>query len=85
MSVFRPLIGMNKQKIIAEAKLIGTYGISIEPQPDCCSVFMPDHPTTCSKIKDLEYDEKRFPWKELMIHALDSVGTVDLDALDNSA
>ena len=40
MSVLRPLIGMNKQEIITHAKQIGTYDISIEPQPDCCSVFM---------------------------------------------
>ena len=84
MSVFRPLIGMNKQEIIAEAKLIGTYDISVEPQPDCCSVFMPDHPTTRSKIKYLEADERLFPWEELMARALDSVETVDLDGSDES-
>ena len=84
MSVFRPLIGMNKQEIIAQAKVIGTYNTSIEPQPDCCSVFMPDHPTTCSKIKYLEADERLFPWEELMASALDSVETLDLDKSDDS-
>lgn len=85
MSVFRPLIGMNKQEIITQAKKIGTYDISIEPQPDCCSVFMPDHPTTRSKLKNLEYDESRFPWKELMARALDSVEIIDLDESDESS
>ena len=84
ISVFRPLIGMNKQEIINQAKLIGTYDISIEPQPDCCSVFMPDHPTTRSKIKYLEADERLFPWEELMSRALDSVETVNLDESDES-
>ena len=79
---FRPLIGMNKQEIITQAKLIGTYDTSIEPQPDCCSVFMPDHPTTNSKIKYLEADERLFPWEELMARALDSVEIVDLDESD---
>ncbi len=82
MSVFRPLIGMNKQEIITQAKKIGTYDISIEPQPDCCSVFMPDHPSTNCKIKYLEVDERLYPWEELKSSALDSVETIDLDDLD---
>ncbi len=82
MSVLRPLIGMNKQEIITHAKQIGTYDISIEPQPDCCSVFMPDHPSTSCKIKYLEADERLYPWEELMSSALDSVETIDLDDLD---
>ena len=82
MSVFRPLIGMNKQEIITQAKKIGTYDISIEPQPDCCSVFMPDHPSTNCKIKYLEADERLYAWEELKSSALDSVETIDLDDLD---
>ena len=82
MSVFRPLIGMNKQEIIMHAKQIGTYDISIEPQPDCCSVFMPDHPGTSCKIKYLEADERLYPWEELMSSALDSMETINLDDLD---
>ena len=82
MSVLRPLIGMNKQEIITQAKKIGTYDISIEPQPDCCSVFMPDHPSTNCKIKYLEADERLYPWEELKSNALDSVETIDLDDLD---
>ena len=82
MSVFRPLIGMNKQEIIMHAKQIGTYDISIEPQPDCCSVFMPNHPSTSCKIKYLESDESLYPWEDLMSQALDSMETIDLDDLD---
>jgi thiamine biosynthesis protein ThiI len=72
-SVFRPLIGMDKKDIIAEAKKIDTYDISVEPHPDCCSVFMPSHPATRAKIVDLEEDEKKFPWQELMQAALDKM------------
>ena len=82
MSVFRPLIGMNKQEIIIQAKQIGTYDISIEPQPDCCSVFMPDQPNTRCKIKYLEADERLYPWEDLMASALNSVETISLDDLD---
>ena len=82
MSILRPLIGMNKQEIITHAKQIGTYDISIEPQPDCCSVFMPNHPSTSCKMKYLEADERLYPWEELMSSALDSMETIDLDDLD---
>lgn len=82
MSILRPLIGMNKQEIITHAKQIGTYDISIVPQPDCCSVFMPNHPSTSCKMKYLEADERLYPWEELMSSALDSLETIDLDDLD---
>jgi thiamine biosynthesis protein ThiI len=44
LPVMRPLIGMNKEKIISEAQNIGTYDISILPFNDCCTVFSPKHP-----------------------------------------
>jgi thiamine biosynthesis protein ThiI len=57
MPVLRPLIGMDKEEIIQLAKKIGTYEISIKPQEDCCTLFVPKHPATKSnpeKIKELE-------------------------------
>ncbi len=46
MPVFRPLIGMDKTEIIAVARRIGTFEISIEPYEDCCTIFTPKHPRT---------------------------------------
>ena len=42
--VLRPLIGMNKEDIIARAESIGTYKTSILPFEDCCILFSPPHP-----------------------------------------
>ena len=81
VSVFRPLIGMNKDSIISRAKEIGTYETSIEPQPDCCSVFMPKNPATRSKIPFLERDEEKIPWKELCDDALAKVEIIKVDDL----
>ncbi len=81
LSVFRPLIGMNKQEIINEAKELGTYDISIEPHPDCCSVFMPPRPATRAKIADLEVDETKYPWEALMRDAMTKMETVNVDTL----
>jgi thiamine biosynthesis protein ThiI len=44
--VLRPLLGMDKQEVIARAKAIGTFETSIQPYQDCCSLFAPRHPTT---------------------------------------
>jgi thiamine biosynthesis protein ThiI len=46
MPVFRPLIGTDKLEITAEAQRLGTFGISIEPDADCCTLFTPKHPAT---------------------------------------
>lgn len=81
LSVFRPLIGMNKESIITRAKKIGTYDVSIQPQPDCCSIFMPKNPVTRSKIRFLERDEEKIPWKELRDDALARMEIIKLDDL----
>lgn len=44
MPVLRPLIGLDKDKIIRYARLMGTYETSILPFDDCCTVFSPKHP-----------------------------------------
>jgi len=49
LPVLRPLIGMNKDEIIAEARRFGTYEVSIRPHDDCCSLFLPTHPETRAK------------------------------------
>jgi thiamine biosynthesis protein ThiI len=46
MLVLRPLVGMDKAEIIAQAERIGTFATSILPDQDCCSLFVPPHPTT---------------------------------------
>ena len=46
LPVLRPLIGMDKDEITAEAQRLGTYPISIIPDQDCCTLFTPRHPAT---------------------------------------
>jgi tRNA uracil 4-sulfurtransferase len=46
MPVLRPLIGTDKIEITDEAKRLGTFEISIEPDADCCTLFVPKHPAT---------------------------------------
>ena len=46
MPVLRPLIGMDKEEIIAVSRHIDTFETSILPYEDCCTVFTPKHPKT---------------------------------------
>ncbi len=51
--VLRPLIGMDKDEISAQAQEIDTYEISIQPDQDCCSLFVPRHPSTRTRIEEI--------------------------------
>ena len=53
MPVLRPLIGSDKQEIIARAHEIGTYDISCQTAPDCCTLFMPRRPETHARMKEV--------------------------------
>ncbi|MGA7965986.1 MAG: tRNA uracil 4-sulfurtransferase ThiI [Gammaproteobacteria bacterium] len=53
LPVFRPLIGFNKQEIIAWARRIGTYETSIEPYKDCCALISRG-PKTRARAERLE-------------------------------
>lgn len=46
MPVMRPLIAMDKTDIMDKAQEIGTFETSIQPYEDCCTVFLPKHPST---------------------------------------
>ena len=58
LPVFRPLIGMDKTEIIERAEQIGTYETSILPYEDCCTVFVPKHPTTRPKLDKIRKGEE---------------------------
>jgi len=57
MLVLRPLVGMDKSEIIAQAERIGTLATSTLPDQDCCSLFVPPHPTTHATIAEVEAAE----------------------------
>jgi thiamine biosynthesis protein ThiI len=46
MPILRPLIGMDKLEITEQARRLGTFEVSIEPDADCCTLFVPKHPAT---------------------------------------
>jgi thiamine biosynthesis protein ThiI len=59
--VLRPLVGMDKDEITAEAGRIGTLPISNIPDQDCCQLFTPRHPATRARPQDIETAEAVLP------------------------
>lgn len=57
MNVLRPLIGMDKEEIVTVARKIGTFETSILPYEDCCTVFVPKHPTTRPRLESVMNSE----------------------------
>ncbi|MEX0806435.1 MAG: tRNA uracil 4-sulfurtransferase ThiI [Candidatus Binatia bacterium] len=66
LPILRPLVGMDKQEIIDQARRIGTYEISSIPDQDCCQLFVPKHPATKARLADVEQDETRLDVEELI-------------------
>ena len=66
LPLFRPLIGMDKDEITAEAQRIGSYPISIMEDQDCCTLFTPRNPQTRSRLPDIERAELALPIDELV-------------------
>lgn len=69
LPIFRPLIGMDKDEITAEAVRLGTYPISIIPDQDCCQLFTPRHPLTKARLWEVEAAERSLPIEELIERA----------------
>jgi len=74
MPILRPLVGMDKEEIIAEAIRIGTYEISIVPDQDCCQLFTPRSPETHARRWQVEEAEAKLPVGEMVKAAVE--GTV---------
>lgn len=72
LPVLRPLIGMDKLEITDEARRLGTYDTSIEPDQDCCRLFTPPHPSTKTRIDDLRKIERALDIARLVKQGLDA-------------
>ena len=71
--VFMPLIGMDKEEIVAISRKIGTFDTSILPYEDCCTVFTPQHPKTKPTIGQLLFAESKLDRQALIEKALENV------------
>jgi thiamine biosynthesis protein ThiI len=79
MPVLRPLIGMDKEEIVAEAERLGSYPISIIPDQDCCTLFTPRHPATRAREIDVLRAEAQLPVDEIVEKAVTAMEVEDFE------
>jgi tRNA uracil 4-sulfurtransferase len=71
MPILRPLIGMDKLEITDQARRLGTFEISIEPDADCCTLFVPKHPATRMSEHEVNAVESRLEIPRLVASGCD--------------
>lgn len=77
--VFRPLIGTDKIEIIDRARQIGTYDISAQTAPDCCTLFMPRRPETHAHLDAVRRAWETFDHDAMVKHLMETIEYVDFD------
>ncbi len=73
LPILRPLICFDKNEIIDYAKKIGTYQISILPYEDCCTVFVPAHPTIKPDLDAVLKEERKLNFDTLVDNCYNNV------------
>jgi thiamine biosynthesis protein ThiI len=84
LPILRPLVGRDKEAIIEEARALGTYETSIEPDQDCCTLFVPRHPATRSSVAQAEAAERALDVPALVAQALSNVETLEFSWPDGA-
>lgn len=79
LPILRPLVGMDKNEIIIEARRLGTFETSILPDQDCCSLFVPAHPETHARLHDVLAAEAQFDLEAMVSAAVAKTEIVRLE------
>lgn len=77
LPVLRPLIGMDKNEITADARRIGTYDLSIRHDADCCTLFLPRNPQTHATVAEVVAGEAGLDLDSMVSEALASARYLD--------
>ena len=78
LPVYRPVIGFDKNDIVAISEKIGAFETSIQPFEDCCTIFVAKHPVTKPNINVIRRSETKLEEKieELMKTAIETTETI---------
>ncbi|MEE9550865.1 MAG: tRNA uracil 4-sulfurtransferase ThiI [Candidatus Binatia bacterium] len=77
LPILRPLIGMDKQEIVDQARKIGTFEVSVIPDQDCCQLFVPPHPATKAELTEVEEAESQLDLPALTREAAENAEVRD--------
>lgn len=76
LPILRPLIGLDKEGIIALARRVGSYELSIRPEEDCCVVFPPRNPATRPRMDQVQRAEAPLDIPTLLQEAWEGMETL---------
>ena len=76
LPILRPLIGLDKEEIIALARRVGSYELSIRPEEDCCVVFAPRNPATRPRLDQVQRAEAPLDIPTLLQEAWEGMETL---------
>lgn len=71
--ILRPLVAFDKTEIVDIARDIGTFDISTRPYEDCCTVFVPKHPSIKPKLETVLEEENKLDIKNLIQGAIENI------------
>ena len=78
LPILRPLIGMDKDEITQQAQQIGSYEVSIIPDQDCCSMFLPRQVATHTTHREAELAERPLDLERLVAQAHSAAYSLEL-------
>jgi thiamine biosynthesis protein ThiI len=78
LPVYTPLIGSDKREIVAWARRIGTYDVSIRPHADCCSWLIGSRPAVKSSVKQIEALEAQTGLEAVVAEAAEGATKTEL-------
>lgn len=82
LPVYRPVIGFDKNDIVAISEKIGAFETSIQPFEDCCTIFVAKHPVTKPNLNVIKRHEENLAdcIDEMMQRALDTDEVIIVEA-----
>lgn len=73
LPILRPLVTFDKGEIVDIARKIDTYATSCRPHPDCCTVFVPKHPSIAPRLCKVEKSEARLDVEALINDCINNI------------
>ena len=70
LPMLRPLVGMDKNEIVEQARVLGTFETSVQPDQDCCSLFVPPHPETHANLDEVRAAESALAVETMVADAV---------------
>jgi tRNA uracil 4-sulfurtransferase len=83
LPTLRPVLGYDKDEIIALARRLETFELSIREYKDCCSIVS-RHPRTRMKVADVDECARRFDFEGLAEESISGASLVTYEPLHDS-